>query len=192
MLNPLCKLAFEGMCQSAQFARSHGYPTAANSSNASAHLHHSRFDVRGYLSRAMLRQMFDLRQLRRFRRLGRVLAVCLGYALAVQTVVASVGTGMSAFTASAQSGSVVCAASVAPAPGRADDRQKPNPVPSCPFCFVAAQTAGHVALTDAAPLVPPYLGLAIAAVPAPVVRGVFVPGFRRTAGDPRAPPAFSA
>lgn len=138
---------------------------------------------------AMLRPMFDLRHVRQVRRASRLLAVCLAYALAVQSVVASVGTGMSAF---AGPGPVICGASATPAPGKSGDRQTPNPAPSCPFCFVAAQTAGHVALTGAAPPVPAYAGLVFAAEPNPVGRGIFVPVFRRTTGDPRAPPIFSA
>lgn len=135
--------------------------------------------------------MFDLRQFRRLRLLGRVLAVSLAYALGVQAMIASVGAGMSAFAASDQPGSAICNAGPAPTPGQAGDRQKPNP-PSCPFCFVAAQTAGHVALTSVAPPVPAYAGLVVAAVPDCSGRDVFVPGFRRTTGDPRGPPAFSA
>ena len=60
------------------------------------------------LSDAKLGAMFDLRHLRRFGRLGRFLAVCLAYALAVQSVVASVGTGMSAFATPGQAGFVIC------------------------------------------------------------------------------------
>jgi hypothetical protein len=137
----------------------------------------------------MLQTMFDLRHLRRLRRSGRVLALCVAYALAIQAVVASVGTGMSAF---AGPGSVICGTIAPSAPGKAGDRQTPRPSPSCPFCFVAAQTAGHIALTGAAPTVPAWTGPVVAAVPDPIGHGVFIPIFRRTAGDPRAPPAFSA
>jgi len=143
----------------------------------------------------MLRPMFDLRHLRRFRQSGRVLAVWLAYALAIQAVVAGVGTGMSAFAASGQAGFVICGRMPPPAPGPAGDRRGdghgPNSVPPCPFCFVAAQSAGLIALTGAVPAPPAYAGLVIAAVPAPIGPGVFVSRFRRTAGAPRAPPAFS-
>jgi hypothetical protein len=133
--------------------------------------------------------MFDLRHLRRLRRLGRLLAICVAYALAIQAVVASVGTGMSAF---AGPSAVICGTIASPAPGGAGDHRTPNPAPTCPFCFVAAQTAGHVALTGAAPAVPTYAGLVVAAVPDAIGHDVFVPVFRRAAGDPRAPPALSA
>lgn len=142
----------------------------------------------------MLRAMFDLRHLRRFRQTGRVLAVCLAYALAIQAVMASVGTGMSAFAASGQGGFVICGQSPPPVPGPGGDRRGdhgPNSVPPCPFCFVAAQTAGLIALTGAVPAPPAYAGLAIAVVPDPVGPGAIVPRFRRVAGDPRAPPAVS-
>jgi hypothetical protein len=136
--------------------------------------------------------MFDLRHLRRSRRLGRVLAVCVAYALAVQAVLASVGTGMSAFAASDHGGLIICGQVSAPGPSPAGDRHRPNSAPSCPFCFVAAQSVGHAALTGAAPAAPAYAGLAIAAMPDRNGRSAFVPRFRRVAGDPRAPPAFSA
>jgi hypothetical protein len=138
----------------------------------------------------MLTAMFDLRQLRRLRRTARLLAVCLAYALAVQAVVASVGTGMSAFAAPGQAGFVVCGQVSAPGPG--GDRHPPGSVPQCPFCFVAAQTAGHFALAGAAPMAPVYTALAFAAFADSIGRAGFVALFRRTRGDPRAPPAFSA
>jgi hypothetical protein len=133
--------------------------------------------------------MFDLRQSRRFRRTARFLAVCLGYALAVQAVVASVGTGMSAFAAPGQAGFVIC--SQVSAPGSAGDHHPPNSVPQCPFCFVAAQSAGHFALAGVAPVALAYSALAFASVADPTGRAAFVPAFRRTLGDPRAPPPFS-
>jgi hypothetical protein len=138
----------------------------------------------------MLTAMFDLRHLRRFRRAGRFLAVCLAYALAVQAVVASVGTGMSALAAPGQAGFAIC--SQISAPGSAGDHHPSNSVPQCPFCFVAAQSAGHFALAGAAPAAPIYTALAFAAVADPIGHVAFVPPFRRTLGDPRAPPAFSA
>jgi hypothetical protein len=134
--------------------------------------------------------MFDLRRLRRLRRTARFLAVCLAYALAVQAVVASVGTGMSAFAAPGQAGFVICGQ--VSAPGPAGDRHPQSPVPQCPFCFVAAQNAGHFALAGAAPMAPVYTALAFSAFADPIGRAGFVALFRRTLGDPRAPPKFSA
>ena len=121
-----------------------------------------------------------------------MLAICLAYTLAIQAVIASVGTGMSAFAAPGQA-PFICGQVSAPAAAGKNhgDGHGPNSVPPCPFCFVAAQSAGLIALAGAAPVPPAYAGLVIAAVPAPIGPGVFVPRFRRTAGAPRAPPAFS-
>lgn len=142
------------------------------------------------LSDAMLQAMFDLRHFRWFRRLGRFLAVCLAYALAVQAVVASVGAGMSAFAAPGQAGLVICGQ--VSAPGPASDHRPPSSVPQCPFCFVAAQSVGHFALTGTAPVAPAYTAVAFASIADSTGRVAFVPTFRRTVGDPRAPPTFSA
>jgi len=140
----------------------------------------------------MLRAMFGLRQLRQSKRLGRVLAICVAYALAIQALMASVGTGMSALAAPGQAGFVICGQVSAPLPGPAGDRHRPSSPLQCPFCFVAAQTAGHFALAGAAPVVPTYAALAFASVADPIGRAVFVARFRRTTGAPRAPPGFSA
>jgi hypothetical protein len=136
--------------------------------------------------------MFGLRQLRRSKRLSRVLSVCIAYALAIQALMASVGTGMSAFAAPGQAGFVICGEGSAPAPGTAGGRHAPSSVPQCPFCFVAAQSAGHFALAGAAPAGPAYTALALAAVTDTIGGAAFIPHFRRTTGSPRAPPAFSA
>lgn len=132
--------------------------------------------------------MFRLRQLRQSKRLSRVLAVCVAYALAIQAMMASVGTGMSAFAAPGDAGFVICGQVSTPT----GDHHAPNPAPQCPFCFVAAQSAGHLALTGEAPAAPVYTALAFAKVADPIRRATFVPRVPRTAGDPRAPPAFSA
>jgi hypothetical protein len=121
--------------------------------------------------------------------LSGVLAVCIAYALAMQALMASVGLGMSAVAAPGQPGFVICHFASTPAPDR--DRQRPNPEPQCPFCFVAAQSAGHVALVGEATALPAYTGLFVASLLNPIGAGIFVPQFRRTTGDPRAPPAFS-
>ena len=70
--------------------------------------------------------------------------------------------------------------------------QKPAPQPQCPFCFVAAQSDGNVATTGDAPAFPAYAGVPMAdALSGHIGDGKFVPQFRRTAGDPRAPPPLS-
>ena len=143
-------------------------------------------------ARAMVGFMFGLRQLRRSRRLRWVLSIGVVYALAIQALMASVGTGMSAFAAPGQAGFVICGEVSASRSGPAGDHHQPDSAPQCPFCFIAAQTAGHFTLAGAAPVAPAYTALAFASVPDTFRRAVFVPRFRRTAGAPRAPPAFSA
>jgi hypothetical protein len=101
-----------------------------------------------------------MRQLRQPRWLRGILAVCVAYVLAIQALMASVGLGMSAFAAPGQSGFVICHfASASPTDS---DRQKPSPEPQCPFCFVAAQGAGDIALVGEATAFPAYAGLFVA------------------------------
>jgi hypothetical protein len=114
------------------------------------------------------------------------LALSVAYSLAIQAMMASIGLGMSAGAAPDRLGFVLCSyASHQTAPG---DRQ--TPAPQCPFCFVAAQSAGHFATTGDAPAFPAYAGLLIAALSQPLGEGTFVPLFHRQ-GEPRAPPATS-
>jgi len=120
-----------------------------------------------------------------------VLAVCIAYALAIQALMASVGLGMSAFATSVQSGFVVCGLAAAQVPAPNGGHRKPSPAPQCPFRFVAAQSAGHNALVGEATAFPAYAGLSIALILDATGDGTFVPQFRSTTGDPRAPPAFS-
>ena len=117
------------------------------------------------------------------------MAVYLAYALAIQATMASVGLGMSAGGAPDQAGFILCSFAshhAAPVPG---DRQAPTP--QCPFCFVAAQSVGHVATMGEAPVFPAYAGLLIAAILHPLSGGAYVPHFRHRLGEPRAPPAVS-
>lgn len=117
------------------------------------------------------------------------MALSVAYSLAIQAMMASVGLGMSAGAAPDQLGFVLCSYvshQSAPAPG---DRRAPTP--QCPFCFVAAQSAGHVATAGEAPVFPAYAGLLIAAISQPLVDGTFVPQLRRRQGEPRAPPSLS-
>ena len=118
-------------------------------------------------ARAMCCFMKGLRQLIRSRRSSGRLALWLAYSLAIQALMASVGLGMSAFAAPDQSRLCPLQLCVRSDRDRAGpgDPQKPGP-PQCPFCFVAAQSAGHVASTGEAPAFPAYAGLLIAALSA--------------------------
>ena len=121
------------------------------------------------------------------------MAVCVVYSLAIQALMASVGLGMSAGVAPGQAGFVLCSFASdqsANAPARDRDRRKPSS-PQCPFCFVAAQSAGHVASTGEAPAFPAYAGMLIATISDPIGEGALVPHCRHRHGEPRAPPAFS-
>jgi hypothetical protein len=125
---------------------------------------------------------------------GGLLAVCVAYSLAIHALIASVGLGMSVGAAPGKEGLFLCSLAsdaTANAPARDHDRQKPNPAPQCPFCFVAAQSAGLIATTGQVPTFPAYAGLPIAAISDPTADGAFVPQLRHTHGEPRAPPAFS-
>jgi len=131
--------------------------------------------------------MLGLRQFMRSRRSGALLAICVAYSLAIQALMASVGLGMSAFAATDDAGFVICTH----VPSPAGDPEKPSPIPQCPFCFIAAQTSGHLALAGEAPALPAYAPVQFAAIPDRISETAFVPQLRRTAGDPRAPPSLS-
>jgi hypothetical protein len=139
--------------------------------------------------------MKPLRQFVRSRPKSGLLAVCVAYSLAIQAIMASVGFGMLVGATPDQAGYVLCglaANQTANAPARDGDRQKPNPAPQCPFCFVAAQSVGHVATLREASAFPAHAGLLGAATSDPVGTRAFVAQFRHKYGEPRAPPAFSA
>ena len=138
-----------------------------------------------------------LRQFVRSRSRGGLLAVSVAYSLAIQALMASVGLGMSAGATgvtSDRAGFVLCSFAsnqTANVPARDGDRQRPGPAPQCPFCFVALQSASHVATVGDAPAFPAYTGLLSAAISDPVGDSAFVSQFRHRDGEPRAPPAFS-
>jgi len=120
---------------------------------------------------------------------GGLLAVYLAYALAIQALMASVGLGMSAGAPPDQAGFVLCSfASYRTAP---DPAHRQSPPPQCPFCFVAAQSAGHVATAGEAPAFPAYAGIVISSLSQPTAEGIFVAQSRHRDGEPRAPPAVS-
>jgi hypothetical protein len=138
----------------------------------------------------MLGEMRSIRQFFRARRSGGAIAVCMAYALAIQSLIASVGLGMSAAASPDRADFVICSFSLnSHAPGSERDGQKPHQQPQCPFCFVAAQSAGPIASTDEVPVLPAYVGLRIVgSLSGPIIDGRFIPAFRRSTGDPRAPP----
>jgi hypothetical protein len=136
--------------------------------------------------------MFGLRQFIRSRWSSRFLALLIAYSLAIQALMASVGFGMSALAAPGPDSFVICSHASGGRPASADDRHKRNPPLPCPFCFVAAQSAGHFPLLSGTPAFPVYAGFLGAPVAHRVGEESFVPQFRRMVGTPRAPPAFSA
>jgi hypothetical protein len=134
--------------------------------------------------------MPSLRKFIGTRRSSALLAICIAYALAIQALMASIGLGMSAVAASGPDGAALCSLASRHAPTPTDNRQKPHPAPQCPFCFVAGQSAGYIALLGPIQAPPAYAGLLIGAV-SDRIDETFVPLFHRTLGDPRAPPVFS-
>jgi len=133
--------------------------------------------------------MFGLRQFIRSRRSSRLLALWVAYSLGIQAVMASVGFGMSVVAAPGPSLVVICGHAAVGTP--VDHRQNRGSAPFCPFCFVAAQSAGYVPLVAVAPALPLHGGLPIASVSHRIADAGFVPRFRRMVGAPRAPPALS-
>ena len=120
------------------------------------------------------------------------MAVFVAYSLAIQAMMVSVGLAMSA--GADRAGLIVCSPGsnqTANMPARDSDRQKPNPETQCPFCFIATQSAGHVAIASEGLAFPAYFGLLTAAVLDPIGDEAFVSRFRHRHGEPRAPPAFS-
>jgi hypothetical protein len=136
--------------------------------------------------------MLGLRKLLRARRSGSLLALTVAYSLAVQAMMASVGLSMSAPD---QGGQVTCSFTSGPSahtPATSGDRQNPGPQPRCPFCFIAAQSAGHIATMGEALAFPAYAGMQIAdKFSVHIGYKALVSQFRRKVGEPRAPPTFS-
>jgi hypothetical protein len=132
-----------------------------------------------------------MRKLIQGRRSGALLALCLAYALAIESLIASVGLGMSATAASGNDGFALCVHAPDSRTTAPDDRRLPNPAPQCPFCFVAAQSSCDVAAMGGAPPQHAYAGLPLAGRLAGGAGTAFVSQFRRTVGAPRGPPVFS-
>ncbi len=136
--------------------------------------------------------MRRLRQFVRTQSKGGLLAVYIAYSLAIQAMMASVGLGMSAGAAPDQLGFVLCSyASHRDCAGTGRPAKR-RTRPQCPFCFVAAQSAGHVATDGRSPGVSGLFGLADCRLSrSRSAKGPFVPQFRHRLGEPRAPPAVS-
>jgi hypothetical protein len=137
--------------------------------------------------------MFGLRQLIRSGRSSRFLALWIAYSLAIEALMASVGLGMSAFATPGPDGFVICSHASGGRRTSTDDRRhNRNPVLLCPFCLVAAQSAGHFPLLSGTPAFPVSAGFLGARVAHRVGEESFVPQLRCIVGTPRAPPPFSA
>jgi hypothetical protein len=120
------------------------------------------------------------------------MAVYVAYSLAIQAVMASVGLAMSVGAASDQAGLVLCSfASSQTADALGGHQHKPAPAPQCPFCFVAGQSAGHVATAGEAPAFLAHAPILIAAISHTIGDATFAPQFHYRQGESRAPPASS-
>jgi len=131
-----------------------------------------------------------MRKLVRVRR-GGLLAVVVAYALAIQALMTSVGLGMSAFAAPAQSDLVICRHISSGLPASGSDNQNPGPAPQCPFCLVAAYSAGDLALIGQPPGLPHYASLPVVLADDHFRAPALAARRHRTVGVPRAPPAAS-
>src|SRR3974377_1914155 len=103
--------------------------------------------------------MTGLRRLIQARWLGRLLAVGLAYLLAIDALVAGIGTGMSAVADPAQAEFASCCSvpDHGPvAPSSNNERNKSDQQSQCPYCFLAAQSADHLATTGDASTSPAY------------------------------------
>jgi hypothetical protein len=140
-------------------------------------------------------QMAGLRTLIRVRWSGRLLAVALAYLLAIEAVIASVGMGMSAVAAPGQPEFAICS-SVADhglaGPSDSGNRNRSGHQSHCPFCFLAVQSAVHLATVFDGFTSPAYAELRVTGPRYGNYDGRFPPHtFYRTTGDPRGPPDFS-
>ena len=139
--------------------------------------------------------MAGLRRLIQARWSGRLLAVGLAYLLAIEALVAGIGTGMSAVADPGQAEFAICS-SVADhgpvAPSSNDEGNKSDQQSQCPYCFLAAQSSDHLATTGDASTSPVYADLHVTGLHYGTYDGgILVPSLYRTSGDPRGPPHFS-
>jgi hypothetical protein len=139
--------------------------------------------------------MAGLRRLIRARWWGRFLAVGLTYLLASEALIASIGMGMSAVAAPGQPEVAICSSVTGHGfakPSDSGNRNGSGHQPQCPFCFLAAQSAVHLATISGGLASPAYAELQ-------AIRfryGNYDGGFPtrtlyRTTGDPRGPPHTS-
>jgi hypothetical protein len=140
-------------------------------------------------------QMVGIRKLIRARWSGRLLAVGLAYLLAIEALIASVGLGMSATTSPGQTAFSICS-SISDrgivAPSDDSDRSKSSHQTQCPFCFLAAQSAVHLATIGDGFACSAYADLQVAELQyGNYDGGISTPASYRTSGDPRGPPQFS-
>lgn len=139
--------------------------------------------------------MLRLRKFIRCRRASVFFAIYIAYTLAIEGVMASVGLGMSAFAAPGQNAFVICSLAAGlntDVPRKGGDPENRAPRPQCPFCFVAAQSAGHLATAGEPPVFPAYVASRVAGTLSDYRNEEVLPPLpRRTVGDPRAPPVFS-
>jgi hypothetical protein len=138
--------------------------------------------------------MAGMRALIRTRLSGGLLAAGVACLLAFQAVIASIGLGMSAAWSLGPEFEI-CTAVVADnldAPARKNDTGRSGHLPQCPFCFVAAQSAGHPAVIGDEKVFRAFAGRDVSASPfATAEDSAFAGRLHRTTGDPRGPPPFS-
>ena len=139
--------------------------------------------------------MAGLRRLIQARWSGRLLAVGLACLLAIDALVAGIGTGMSAVADPGQAEFAICS-SVADhgpvAPSGNDERNRSDQQSQCPYCFLAAQSADHLATTGDASTSPAYADLHVTGLHYGTYNGgILVPSLFHTTGAPRGPPHFS-
>ncbi|MGO9006900.1 MAG: DUF2946 family protein [Beijerinckiaceae bacterium] len=122
---------------------------------------------------------------------GGLLATGIACLLFVQALMTSVGLGMAAEASGPGDALIVCSASD-PSPkalATNDDRRKPSQSSHCPFCYIAAQSAGQIATIGHTPFFPAHVAFESADVNyARFIDQIFVLPLRRRISDPRAPP----
>jgi len=125
---------------------------------------------------------------------GRIFAVLLAYLLAAEGLVASVGFGMSAELATQPQFSIcnsITDYGVVTPPSNTDPNRSGHQS-RCPFCFVAAQSAGHLITIGDPPASLAFAELRITgSYYGKYNSEISLPGLLRTTGDPRGPPQFS-
>lgn len=111
--------------------------------------------------------------------------------LFIQALMMSVGLGMAAGASGPGDGFIICSASSANLKASAtnDDRKKPFQHPHCPFCYVAAQSAGQVATVGDVPIFLTDISFGLdAGVYSHFIDRIVIPPLRCQVGSPRAPP----